>query len=77
MMDKKQRDEYLDKMTETIYSKCLIDYLEELIKEIDSVDGVLKLEDAIGKQIAKKYMKRVCGRIKPSEDNEENFSEYE
>ncbi len=70
-------DEYLDKMSNSIYGKAMVQYLEQQIDSIDSVKDIDTFEEAIGRKIAIKYFIKTRNRILKSEEQEHNFSEYE
>lgn len=49
----------LYELPKTSHGKALKEYLDEQIKEVNDVTGVVTLEDVKGKQIAVKILKKI------------------
>ncbi len=73
----KQLEEKLDEMAGTIYGKAMIDYLTDQVKQIDTCKGIKSLEDALGREIAVAYIKKIINRITPVDSKEATEDEYE
>lgn len=76
-MDKKQREEHLDKMARNIYGKAIVSLLEEEREGLINVLHVTSWEDAIGRQHAVKVIDRIRARLSVDrEDSEKLLDEY-
>jgi len=80
-MDKKipqkQLDEILDSMIGTSHGKAMAQYLSNMVDSLDSVDGITKIEEALGRQYAKTKMKVAISRITEEKENKNEFNQYE
>jgi hypothetical protein len=73
----KHLEEKLDDVADTIYGKAMVAYLEEQINHIDTCKGIKSLEEALGREIAVEYIKKIINRITPVKSKEKTESEYE
>ena len=58
-MTKQQRDVLLISLAKSPQGDALRDYLEEALKDVDSIAGISSVEEMIGRQISYKYLKEV------------------
>lgn len=62
-MNKEERDKRLTEMAKGIDGECLLDYLKEVMEDLDSVQGITKVEEIIGRQEALKICRKIFGFI--------------
>ncbi len=75
-MDKKNYEEKLDEMKNTIYAKAMIAYLKEQISIIDTVRDAPTLQETRGREIACRKMEKIINRLQPIEETTKK-AEYE
>jgi hypothetical protein len=76
-MEKKYIEEKLDEIASGVYGKAMIAYLQEQVREIDSVRGVKTLSEVLGREIACKKMEKIINRLTPSQGENNTHLEYE
>ena len=59
MVNKEERDQKLEELAKSIYGKVLLDYIEEIKNEIDSVEGANTVKEIIGRQEAIKKLDKI------------------
>lgn len=59
MMDKKLREQYLKELAPSVQGKALLDYLEEKISELNTVEDAKDWDDVSGKKKAVEFLKSI------------------
>lgn len=76
-MERETREQYLDKLSNNVYGKAVVSLLEDEKTNLDSVQDVQSLEDALGRKHAVNVVNRLIARLSVSRgDIKSDFNEY-
>jgi len=75
-MKKERRDKIITGLQGTDAALAMIDYLQEKIEQLNSVDEIETIEDVKGRQQAIRHFKSVIGLLEKKEQKENKYEDY-
>lgn len=75
-MTEKEMNKILDHVKDSSVGDAIIEYVNKMISELDSVNGVSSVEEVIGRQEAINKLKRLKNRVSKDKEKREEGSQY-